>query len=149
MTNPPPTPKSPVKNPTAVPAASTTSAERTPVRRGPKRAAAADAVDGASVGLCRNAVVSPTLVQVGQPVTMRQAAMHTSPAKDSSRTSGSMRWLSAEPAKDPPMPVSPNTTPVPTRTRPARQCDAMPTNDAIPTRRRLVVVALRAGCPAP
>ena len=80
---------------------------------------------------------------------MRQAAMTMSPAKASSSTSGSTALFSWEPRREPPMPTAPNTRPLRTRTRPARQWATMPTSAVSPTTRSDVVVAALAPWPAP
>ena len=67
ITKPPPTPKSPVRNPTAVPAARTVATVRGSIPR--RSAGYPEAPD--------NAAASPTRVHVGQPVTMRHAATQT------------------------------------------------------------------------
>ena len=143
ITNPPPTPNSPVRNPTALPAARTVTMVlalsgcrvRVIVPLAPERD-------------CWSSRASPALVQLGQPVSIRQAATTTRPAKPSRSRLGLTCRLSADPASDPPIPVRPNTVPTPGRTRPARQWVTMPTAAAEPTRRRLVAVAALGSWPA-
>ena len=59
-----------------------------------------------------------------------------------------MPRLSADPASEPPMPVSPTTTPGAKRTRPARAWPTIPTSAALPTTSSDVVVAAAGSWPA-
>ena len=134
MMNPPPTPNRPVRNPTAV-LARAILATRSGVR----------VIRRVRVRTDEPAPASPsgnsTFVQLGQPTRIRHAATRVSPANARSRRSPSSRRLSAEPAIEPPIPTSPNTRPVATRTWPLRQCSYAPTRDAMPTTTSDVEVA--------
>src|SRR5690606_33150565 len=133
-TNPPPTPKSPVRKPTRVPATSTAAARRAATCRSVRRVAVAPI-----------AAASPRRVHDGQAVSIRWAATSTSTEKPTSSVSPSSRPLSSAPAHDPGTPTATNTAATPHRTRPARACrPAAPAAEA-PTATSDVAVAAAAG----
>src|SRR5918995_4958605 len=85
---PPPTPNRPVRNPTAVQTSATRTATAASTRRGASTATPPCAfLGGSSAATARS---SPTRVQLGQAVTIRQAATRTSSPNPRSRRSPSM-----------------------------------------------------------
>ena len=148
MTNPPPTPKNPVRKPTPRPAP-TTSGQR------PQREHWATTRSWSTRAVCSEGG-APTVTGTGADAgrvaatgrSIATAAAVISSENPSRSTLPSTAWLRCDPSQAAGIPAAPKNSPVRQATVPERTWLAAPVTAAAPTITRLLVVACAADCPA-